>query len=877
MKTRLDEVLSGEEANYLLPFIWQRGEEEAVIREEMARIYASGIRAVCVEARPHPNFLGPRWWRDVDIIMEEARTRRMRVWILDDDHFPTGHAAGKLANGPAELRRLFLHEQHLDALGPQKNASFLVKPWLFESYVPTPAEGATLIAAIAARRDAAGGLLAGELVNLTACIQGEILYWDIPEGYWRIFLVFSAPAGGSKEQVDYVNPIVPELVRVLLDTVYQPFYDRYRADFGQTFAGFFSDEPGFYNDHLSYGYHSVLGNEGATLPWRRDMLDLLEAQFGRGYREYLPLLWQAGGEITSAVRFTYMDVVSRLYGEHFTQQIGDWCRSHGVEYIGHVIEDNGSHTRLGCGTGHYFRALWGQDMAGLDVVLWQLMPGFDQGSFTNVSGNGDGEFYHYGLAKMSSSLGHIDPKKKGRVMCEEFGAYGWREGLKMMKWMTDHLLVRGVNTFVPHAFSQADFPDPDCPPHLYARGKNPQYRYYRELNLYTNRISHLLSGGLHIASMAVLYHAEAEWSGAWMPFHTPVKALLQNQIDCDVLPGDILMDSASVSDGSLKVADESYYGLIVPYSEVLPGKLLSRLVELADQGLPLLFVDRLPARSNTGPEGDKALERLSDHKNVSTVPLPDLPKVLKDLGFYEIAVSGSQPYLRSFHIRHADMDVFMFTNEHPYRPVETNVLLPAKGRALVYDAFENRVSRLGCSEDQHGLHFPLQLSPYQSILILTGEGTQGLLAEGEAHTGQPRTEHLIAGPWSIATAGSEQYPDFTLWREAEDLMDLSQPGALPAFSGTFRYETEFEVPNSEKPVVLDLGEVYETAEVWVNGQRAGVRICPPYCLDIGDIVQTGKNRLVVEVTNTLVKEQRDFLSRFSHLEPSGLLGPVRLL
>ena len=95
------------------------------------------------------------------------------------------------------------------------------------------------------------------------------------------------------------------------------------------------------------------------------------------------------------------------------------------------------------------------------------------------------------------------------------------------------MLVRGVNHFVPHAFSQAAFPDPDCPPHFYARGHNPQYRFYHVLNRYTNRVSHLVSGGRHVASAAVLYHAEAEWSGAAMPFQLPVKVLLQHQIDCD--------------------------------------------------------------------------------------------------------------------------------------------------------------------------------------------------------------------------------------------------------------------------------------------------------------------------------------------------------
>jgi hypothetical protein len=127
MGQRLDDVLSGHGENFLLPFLWQRGEEEAVIREEMARVQAAGIGAVCVEARPHPDFYGPGWWHDFDLIMEEARARKMRVWLLDDDHFPTGHARGHMVNKPAELRRLFLKEIHRDAIGPQAHASFFTQ------------------------------------------------------------------------------------------------------------------------------------------------------------------------------------------------------------------------------------------------------------------------------------------------------------------------------------------------------------------------------------------------------------------------------------------------------------------------------------------------------------------------------------------------------------------------------------------------------------------------------------------------------------------------------------------------------------------------------------------------------------------------------
>ncbi|MCG7381719.1 hypothetical protein [Paenibacillus sp. ACRRY] len=50
----------------------------------------------------------------MDIIMDEARKRGMKVWLLDDDHFPTGHAAGKIQEAPEELHRLFLGERYID-------------------------------------------------------------------------------------------------------------------------------------------------------------------------------------------------------------------------------------------------------------------------------------------------------------------------------------------------------------------------------------------------------------------------------------------------------------------------------------------------------------------------------------------------------------------------------------------------------------------------------------------------------------------------------------------------------------------------------------------------------------------------------------------
>ena len=225
-----------------------------------------------------------------------------------------------------------------------------------------------------------------------------------------------------------------------------------------------------------------------------------------------------------------MDVLTTLVKKDFSFQIGDWCREHGVKYIGHLIEDNDMHCKTGSSLGHYFRGLAGEDFAGIDDIGGQVYPQGEDDSYNEgVFRRRDGSFYHYMLGKLGSSAAAIEPLKQGNSMCEIFGAYGWKEGVKLEKYLVDHFMVRGINHFVPHAFSPKEFPDPDCPPHFYAQGHNPQYRHFGALMAYTNRVLELLNGGRHIAPVAVLYHGDSSWSGHAMPSHEVGRKLSDSQ------------------------------------------------------------------------------------------------------------------------------------------------------------------------------------------------------------------------------------------------------------------------------------------------------------------------------------------------------------
>ena len=140
-----------------------------------------------------------------------------------------------------------------------------------------------------------------------------------------------------------------------------------------------------------------------------------------------------------------MDAVTRLIEKNFAGQLGDWCKAHGVEYIGHIWEDKFLSYALGGGLGHYFRAMHGNHMGGVDVVFNAQMHPWSQHSTRDSMG---GDFYYYVLGKLASSHAHIDPRKQGRALCEIFGATGWDFGVDKMKYLADNFLVSGINRYV---------------------------------------------------------------------------------------------------------------------------------------------------------------------------------------------------------------------------------------------------------------------------------------------------------------------------------------------------------------------------------------------------------------------------------------------
>ena len=123
--------------------------------------------------------------------------------------------------------------------------------------------------------------------------------------------------------------------------------------------------------------------------------------------------------------------------------------------------------------------------------------------------------------------------------------------------------------------------------------------------------------------------------------------------------------------------------------------------------------------------------------------------------------------------------------------------------------------------------------------------------------------------------------DLTSWTDSEEEF-------IRYFSGTATYRTTTTVPPHKGRLYLDLGEVKNIAEVYINSKKVQTLWKTPFITDISDYVTDGDINLEIKLTNLWVNrligdaENSDgksytskvFFKKDDPLLPSGMLGPV---
>jgi hypothetical protein len=374
--------------------------------------------------------------------------------------------------------------------------------------------------------------------------------------------------------------------------------------------------------------------------------------------------------------------------------------------------------------------------------------------------------------------------------------------------------------------------------------------------------------------------------------------MARRQIDCDVVPIDTLADNSltKIDKGSFAINGERFKFLVVPFAQRLPLACLRRLAELARAGVPVIFTGDLPVAASDAEDAPAEIEQIRSHPAVVAGPEFASPGALERLaeemlssGLADVRVSPASPHLRMCHYRRGAMDLWFCVNEDPRNGVDADVRIREARVPFAYEAMADAVWPIAAKREGDEVRVRLQLAPYSSLFLVFADGPGQLAAALESpaaggarptpFVGDLRTVAAIEGPWTVSTATADKYPTFTPRPGITVPGDLSLPGKLRGFGGIIAYETAFRLPaGSDGELWLDLGELHQISEPFLDGRPLGVRICPPHVYDLGKVA-AGEHRVRIEVTTTLVEPLGDAneFDRSMAQKPMGLLGPVRVL
>lgn len=806
------------------PLFWMHGDETpAQLQSELRNVLEGGNGTFTAESRPHKDWLGEGWYRDLGINVEFARKNNLTMFIFDDWWWPSQMMGGRV---PPQYGSKVLDAVAARVTGPAK--------------APEAGYDDANLIAVVAGRELDGGTIDGQsLVDLTSRIKDGKLLWDAPAGSWSIMKFTWKFKGNKGDQQKYisVDGASPECVDWFIRTVYQPHYDRFKADFGKTITGYFYDEPETQGDW---------GSDVAKVIAERK-LDLPKLLVGYKFK--------LAGEEQTAAYYSYIDAFAESWGRTMYGGMARWCRDHDVVSMGHFMEHDSCFFSRTMSGGNLMQLQKYSDMGGIDLVCRQLYPGQRKMGI-------------YQTPKLASSISHTYNKKDDIAFSEIYGGYDQELTYPQMKWLADWHQVRGVNFLIPHSFNPRAPYDKDYPPYFANGGFEPRWPLYRVWADYTNRLSLMLTGGRHVCPVAFLQLGQSYHVGNKQRPEEFTSALQDALFDSDWLLYDAWEDDAKLEGKTIRLHKEDYRILVMPAAEVIPYPTLAKARRFFENGGVVVAYDMLPTRSATLGHGSKDIAQLCEEIWGAAAPsltrcktskaggrsyfLPakptpeDVRKVLiEDAGIHptlEVTAGDTDHWLHVLHRQKDERDVFLVCNQnHQGEARRFTFRITAKGEPECWDPMRNQITSVPFRRiDAETVEVDVTLEPSESVLLVFAAEKRPLPPREVAAT----HPGLLVIP--VAREAPNTPPAATPEKEAKGRTFAKSPVAADVFDG--RCEIPATVDSQKFRCILTMDELTpeDAAKVTINAAPAGGFIGKPYQLDVSGFLKPGTNTIRIE-------------------------------
>ncbi len=655
---------------------WNDQITEEGIDFQMKEFKNAGIGGVFVHPRPGllTEYLSDEWFHLFDYTVQKGKDLNMKVWIYDENSYPSGFAGGHV---PAEMPDSYRNGTGL-SMEVQQKLNVVASDTL----------------SVILKKTETG------FTDVTAALDQE-------KGQLGTYYIFrktypdQSPWYGGFTYVDLLYKGVTEKFMELTMT---NGYEKEKADFGQTLMGIFTDEPNL----------EAAMSEGSMLRWTPDLWEAFQQRWGYDLKVNLPSLIENTGK-WKKVRHDYYELILELFVDRWAKPWSKYCDENGLKW-----------------TGHYWEHGWPEPAEGSDesaFYIWHQQPGVDMlGNHLDTAGLG-GQFGNDRAVRELRSA--ANQAGRTRTLSETYGGGGWEMNFETQKRLVDWECVLGVNFINQHLsyYSLNGVRKFDYPPSFSYH--EPWWEHYKLMGDYIGRICMALSSGQQINNTLVLQPN----TSAWMYFSRKEKnpmintirdgfknfvyQMEQKHLEYDLGSENVLKVLGSVKGDRLRVGQRDYSLVVIPAEmENIDQPTLDLLKGYLKNGGKMLSFNRNISYVD-GAESSQVKEMAANYPEQWTFAenLND-PSALKLLASNEFVMNDHTQNGMLYHQRRVlnDGQLLFVVNSNPTKKATTEFIV--KGKYVTrLDLVSGKVYGYPAKTENGKVSFQIELDPVGSALF----------------------------------------------------------------------------------------------------------------------------------------------------------------
>lgn len=728
-----------------------------------------------------------------------------------------------------------------------------------------------------------GGIPAQQVIDLSEYLQDDgTLNWQPESGQWQVLRMGYSLTGKTN------HPATPEATGLEVDKhdaesverYLRHYLDNYRDVVGEELMG-------------EQGLQALLTDsiEAGPSNWTPKMV----AQFKR-LRGYDPVPWMpaltgviiGSREQSDQFLYDYRRTLADLIATEHYGTVAKVAHEYGLKVYGESLEGGRGLATLGD-----------------DLEMRRFADVPMAAMWTHDSKRGAASKYKADM-RGAASVAHLYGQTYVAAESLTSVLAPWAYAPADLQPMIDETFLQGVNRPVIHTVVHQPVEDkqPGLSLHIFGQFFNRHETWApmaKPWITYMARNSYLLQQGKFVADVAYFYGEE-----------TPVGALSRNQFPLDApqrygfdfIPPDAVLNLLQTTNGKLVTEGGASYSALylggTSYYMTLP--VLKRLAELVNAGATI--VGNAPQLSPSKADDHQAFEQLvaklwayetvTQYGKGRVINSTDVEAALADINVApDFEVMNAEVPVEFVHRTLADADIYYVSNSGEAQTVTGRFRVTGKAPEI-WHADTGRMEAASYRMVDGVTEVELPMATHQSYFVVFADDSKV-----QSYTAkQPVTSSLmtLTGEWQVQLQAGRGAPESISLPELTSLSEHDNNG-VKYFSGIATYRNQFTLDekSSTGQLLLDLGKVGDVAEVFVNGQSAGIAWKPPYQVDIGSLAKAGENQIEIRVANLWVNRligdlqpglnEDDKISYTTiktylpnaALRASGLLGPVQLL